>query len=108
MEGKAGYVPTPGYEHKLHFIGDVKSPIWWGEKGDVPKLFTSEFWAAYEVWRKMHLGMGLPNGTPWTAQDQWLMDTVAAFEEHYRGNFSPERYLAEVMIAGFRAMAQRR
>jgi hypothetical protein len=91
MSGKAGYKPTPGYEDKMHMIGDSKSPVWIGRKGDVPGLMTREFWIAYSAWRMFNLGFGFPDPGTWTEQDQWLVEAMAAFEEHYRARFSPER-----------------
>ena len=103
MQGKAGYKPSPGYGDKMHLIGSAARPIWMGKKRDVPKLFSSEFWLLYEVWKRFNLGFGLPEAEPWTRQDQWIMDGIALFEEHYRGHFSPPRYLSDTMIAMLRA-----
>lgn len=98
MEGKANYRPAPGFEHKLHLIGDPKRPIWSGPKGDVPRLFTDRFWIAFEAWRYFNLGLGLPDGLPWDQQDQWLIESIAAMQEHYLGHFSPQRHVSDILL----------
>lgn len=91
MEGKAQQVIPKGYENKMHFIGHYSRPVWIGRRGDVPKLFTQEFWYVFNAWRMFNLGFGLPDEGPWTEQDTWLVERMAMFEEHYRANFSPHR-----------------
>lgn len=107
MSGEADYKPSPGRGDALHLIGPAKHPVWIGPKKDIPNLFTPDFWFAYEHWRRFNLGLGLPEARPWTEQDQWLMDTIAAFEEHFRAHFSPYRYLADMLMSVVTALARR-
>jgi hypothetical protein len=89
MGGKADYEPTPGYEHKMHFIGPTNAPVWVGRKGDVPKLLTQSFWEAYRAWQVLNLGLGAPE------PNTWIADAVAVMEGQYRAHFSENRRILE-------------
>lgn len=108
MSGNADYRPPPGFGEKLHLIGPSKKPVWVGKKKDVPKLLTDDFWRAYEMWRLFNLGFGLPSGKSWTEEDQWIVEVVALFEEHYRAHFSFEHGVLARIDAYFAAISKRR
>jgi hypothetical protein len=76
-------------ERKI-IIGDPKSPMWIGSAVEARTFFTSDFWRLVDVWRKFHIGLGLPCAGPWTANQPDIVEIVQSFEEHWRTHFSPE------------------
>jgi hypothetical protein len=86
-QGKADYVPTPGFEDRWHVIGEGDNPVYICKKGDVPKLFDSEFFFFYEVWKYYHCGFGLPDGMTVDKGEPEIMEALLQMEWHYRANF---------------------
>ncbi len=99
MSGNAGYSPTPGYEEKMHFIGPISSPLWFGQKQDVPKLLTSDFYRVYGIWKRFNMGMGLPDRGTWVEHDDTLIDAVVQMETLYRVHFSADHAIIELLTA---------
>lgn len=70
----------------LTFVGPVGKPIVIGIKRRQLKYFLDDwFYSAWAVWRKFHLGLGLPYAGGWAEQPKHIVDIIEAFEEAYRG-----------------------
>ena len=108
MSGNAAYRPATGYEKRRHFLGPAKSPIWIGQKADVPKLLTETFWRLFEAWRYFRIGAGWPEPGTWADQGSVVAEAVLKFEEYYRVYFSHENALIESQNQLARLLAGRR
>jgi hypothetical protein len=81
---------TPDRTRVVNGLGDIrenagtfKNPVkvW---RSEIPELFTHEFYVALALWRRWHLGMGFPFSGGWAEQPAWIVETIDAFETHYR------------------------
>jgi hypothetical protein len=72
------------------FIGPVQNPIWIGEKTEVAGLFNEQFYYCLNIWEKLNLGWGWPNGLPWGEQDPDLVDIMVLMQNYYNRLYSNE------------------
>jgi hypothetical protein len=107
MEGKADYKPSEGFEDRWHVVGEGDNPVYICRKGDIPSLFSDEFYFCFEVWRYFNAGFGLPGRKPWDEQDPDLMEAVMSMENHFKNNFSMNLVIIKYMEAIIKRMDAR-
>jgi hypothetical protein len=80
------------------FVGGYQHPIWVGTRMEKSELFTLDFEAIYNVWSKVHLGWGWPDGKPWGEQDSELVSLVEQMEWIHVNHFSFDRKAAKAAM----------
>ena len=84
MTGKANQKIVKGREKSKIFIGPVKSPIAVIRRDEVAGYLTPEFWEYYECWKRLDVGMGLPDGPGWMQYPERFSNTLALFAGEWR------------------------
>lgn len=74
------YEPPERYKHKETTIGRK----WTVKRGDIPNLFTDEFWEAYRLWENWKVLGVLPHGKGWLAENPWTIKIIKSFEKEYQ------------------------
>ena len=58
------------------FVGNVKDPVAVIERKDRPNYCDDDFYRAYNVWQKWHMGFGLPFPGTWAEAPKRVIDVI--------------------------------
>ena len=76
-------IPSEAMNQNM-FIGNPENPIDIIKRSEIKDYLQYEFFAQYEVWKKYHIGFGLPLETSWANHPKFLIDIIEVLEAEFK------------------------